>query len=736
MDYFQSKRFLDTLDDWESGGKVSGRPDVYVPRTRALLCRLGSPQANLASIVIGGTNGKGTVCSLLAALLRASGERVGLYTSPHLHTIRERIQVDGKVVSKDQWAKGVGRLYERSRAFEQEGLGPFSKFEALTALAADLFASNGVTYGVFEVGLGGRFDATNAVDADLAVLTAIAIDHAELLGHTLEEIASEKFQICRQGRPLFTTGAQPHEAMDRIRQMSADSNVPLHVAGPKGVNGPDESTFRSLPGGRDFADRPATFRQNAQLALAVAQHLLGGSFRERIAVDTVQSHTWPGRFEVARTKPYILVDGAHNPAAARRLAEALETRSRKWRFVVGVNTGHDAAGILRAIEPLAEEIVLTRTGHPRAIPAETLREHLSRATRSRCEPDGVRALKKACEGLSEGDFLCVLGSLSLVAQAREFFDLPHERDGFFEEVHLECLTCIDRASRNLGIDCFPVSEDGNILQLTFADRKTYFLRNKHPFNDYVAARLAEDKAYQIELFKNAGLPTPRTMKVFNPLADGRFDRYKRHPSFEAIMNDVERRFSYPIVIKRNRGSLAQGVYLESCRDDLEMRLRHLCESSAYFDNVLLFQAFIPGREVRVVATGDELLMAYEKVGRGSDNASDLNPLHHSDGKAIQILEPERLASLRDITRAVSRVIELGYYAIDLILSEAGPHILEVNPNPICYFYNQHNGRADFVEIYERLIRKYLIRGDDQVGVLNDRLALAGAPTTRSARFES
>ena len=226
------------------------------------------------------------------------------------------------------------------------------------------------------------------------------------------------------------------------------------------------------------------------------------------------------------------------------------------------------------------------------------------------------------------------------------------------------------------------------------------------------------------------------MKVFNPLADGRFDRYKRHTSFEAIVSDVERQFSYPIVIKRNRGSLAQGVYLEFCRDDLEMRLRHLCESSTYFDNVLLFQAFIPGREVRVVATGDELLMAYEKVGRGSDGASDLNPLHHSDGKALRILEPERLASMRDITRAVSRVIELGYYAIDLILSEAGPCILEVNPNPICYFYNLHNGRADFVEIYERLIRKFLIRGDVQVGVLNDRLALTEAPTARSTRSES
>ncbi len=733
MDYFQSKRYLDTLDDWERGGTVAGRPEDYLPRIAALLRRLENPEAKFASIVISGTNGKGTVSSLLAALLSAFGKRVGLYTSPHLHTIRERIQVDGVAVAKDPWAEAVTRLYEKSRDFEREGVGPFSKFEALTAIAADLFAREGVDYGVFEVGLGGRFDATNSMDADLAVLTTINIDHAEVLGHTLGEIVSEKFQISRSGRPLFTTEAQPEEALDRIRELGTQSGVPIYVCGQNSVTGPDGSLPASFPGDLRFLDRPATFHQNAQLAAAVAQHLLGPTFRDGVALDAIRSHAWPGRFEIVRKAPWILLDGAHNPAAARMLVKDLRAVSEKWRFVVGVNAGHDAAGILRVIEPLAEEIVLTQSGHPRAISAEVLSEYLGPETPARCEPNGFQALKREFGRLSDDDFLCVLGSLAMVSQARELLDLPRERDGFVEEMHLECLTCLERACQNLDIDCFSVSEDGNMLQLVFAERKIYFLRNKHPFNDYVGARLAEDKAYQYELFQDAGLPVPQTMKVFNPLADARFDRYKRHTSFEAIVEDVERRFDYPIVIKRNWGSLAQGVYLESCREDLEKRLRELCQSSTYFDNVLLFQAFVSGREFRVVASQDELLLAYEKAGHGSDGPSALNPLHQSDGRAVRILEPELLGLFGEITKAVSRVIDLGFYAIDLILGESGPTILEINPNPICYFYNSHNGRADFVGIYERLIRKFLIRGDAPVSLPVDRLAVAGG---RSPGLES
>jgi dihydrofolate synthase/folylpolyglutamate synthase len=161
MDYFRSKRFLDTLEDWEAGTVPKGSPSEYLPRMRALLRRLDDPHGSFTSVIVGGTNGKGTVASLLASLLRAAGKRVGLYTSPHLHTVRERVRIDGEILEKDVWAEAVTALYDRTRRFETEGLGPFTRFEALTGLSASLFASAEVDYGVFEVGLGGRYDATN-----------------------------------------------------------------------------------------------------------------------------------------------------------------------------------------------------------------------------------------------------------------------------------------------------------------------------------------------------------------------------------------------------------------------------------------------------------------------------------------------------------------------------------------------------------------------------------------------
>ena len=158
MNYFRSNRFLNTLPDWETGDPPEGPHEDYLPRVRALLKRLDDPQARFKSIIVGGTNGKGTVSSLTAELLRRSRQRVGLYTSPHLHTVRERIQIDGKVVTRDVWASGVTHFYEKSRDFEREGFGAFSKFEVLTVLATHIFAQADVDWAVFEVGLGGQFD--------------------------------------------------------------------------------------------------------------------------------------------------------------------------------------------------------------------------------------------------------------------------------------------------------------------------------------------------------------------------------------------------------------------------------------------------------------------------------------------------------------------------------------------------------------------------------------------------
>ena len=702
MDYSRAKRYLNTLEDWERDGTTAGTPEDYLPRMRALLRRLGNPQKEFATVIVGGTNGKGTVANVLAALLHECGLQTGVYTSPHLHTIRERIRIDDRILDKDDWAKWISDLYDRTRRFEEEGYGPFTRFEALTALATTMFAHAGVEFGVFEVGLGGRYDATNAWDAGVAVLTSIDLDHTEVLGDTVEAIALDKLEIARAGSPLFTADTQKPEVLSLLRRECRERGVDLRVIG--GETGYDRCcTAQGFPH-PEKPDRGSVFRKNARLAIAAGRYLIGKDLTDARINETLAGLDLPGRFEVARRTPRVVLDGAHNPSSAAALAGDLGRISKRWTFVVGVNAGHDAGGIIEAIRPLAKKVVLTRSEHPKALAVDVLRQCLPAGLSACCAKDIVEALGHA--GLQEENPVCIMGSLHLVGRAREALGLPCERDGFGEDLHKESLACLAKACANLDVRIESASEDGNLVCIRPQGRgPVYFLRNRHPFNDYVAARLAEDKAYQYELFARAGIPVPETMVVFNPFADERFSRYRTHASVDAVVEDVERRFSYPVVVKRNTGSLAQGVFLEGDRRALKKRLRTLFENSGYLDNLTLVQEHINGPEYRIVAARDELLLAYEKVSESP--CRDLNPLHGPTGIARRVDAPELIDALSRLTAGLSDVIDLGFYAIDVIRSPAGFRVIEINPNPMCYFYNLHNGRSDFVSIYERMIREYL-----------------------------
>lgn len=692
MDYFRAKRYLDALPDWEVGRPVLGPAADYLPRMRALLARLGDPQTRFRSVIVGGTNGKGTVASLLAALLRAQGHKAGLYTSPHLHTLRERIRIDGDILSKEQWAAAVSHLDDCTRDFGREALGSFSKFEALTGLAAYLFAQQGVEFGVFEVGLGGRYDATNAWDSELAILTAIGLDHVDLLGNTLAEIAADKLHIARAGRTLITTAAQAPEVMALIRQTCATRAVALQVAGTEWHLGP-------------LTDRPATYAENARLALAAAQELVRGLADEG-AHQVVATHRWPGRFEVAREKPLVLLDGAHNPAAAEALTRELQRLSGAWVLVVGAGTGHDAAGILCALAPVAQRVLLTSSDHPRALAPAVLADLAPDGLAVEQVPASSQALKRALALAGREGRVCVAGSLHLVARAREFFSLPGERDGITEDMALENLACVAAAGQRRGLICEWISDDGTRLKLSGGRRPLRFWRNKHPFNDYVEARLAEDKAYQYEDFAAAGLPVPHTLKLFNPLADARFDRYKTHASVAEIVAEVVARFEFPLLIKKCHSSLAQGVFLERDATALAQRLESLFANSAFLDNIALVQQYVAGPEYRIVASRDELLLAYRKESKATETDGDRNPLHQADGRAVRLADGVLLAQMQALTEQVAGVYSLGFYAMDLIHGADGFSILELNPNPMCYAYNRDNGRRDFIGLYERLLAQF------------------------------
>ena len=689
LEYGQSKRFLDSLADWEAGRPSIGPVEHNLPRMRHLLECLGNPERAYRSVIVAGTNGKGTTASFLAHLLSESGHRVGLYTSPHLHSIRERVQVDGTPIEKEVWAECVLQIQHASFTFEEAGFGMFTKFEALTALAALQFKRDGVAFGVFEVGLGGRYDATNAWDSEVAVLTSVQLDHTEILGDTLDEIARDKLCVARPRRPLVTPSEHEPETLAAIRDVCETEDIPIHWV---------------ETGHAAARQRPAWVDRSLTLGEAVAHVLVDDVADVDSATETF---TWPGRYEVGTTDPLVILDGAHNPAAAEALVVELGGQAAKWRFVVGFSTGHDASGFLSALAPLASEVLLLAADHPRSRDPRSLTSEVPDGLPCRIVED-VDALKFLLAA-DDVDPICVTGSLHVVAAAREILGLVEEREGISEDVLLESLRCIERAVEELGLELHTASDDGNVVRVDGPARSLHFMRNKHPFNDYVSARLAEDKAYQYELFLKAGLRVPYTMKLFNPYADARFNRYQDHASVDAIVDSVEERMAYPLVVKRNQGSFAQGVYLEHGHDGLSERLELLFRHSGYLNNILICQSFVAGKEYRAVATGKQVLLVYEKQGPlTSEGGGDLNPLHRPGGRAVRMEDTQLLKSFAEIAEGIAEVLPLGFYAIDAILGVDGLSVLEVNPNPVCYFYNDCNGRDDFVDIYKRLLRREAI----------------------------
>ena len=396
------------------GGEHAGmRPGLE--RIEALLDALGRPERAYTLAQVGGTNGKGSVAAMLAAMLRADGRRVGLYTSPHLVSFRERIRVDGQPIAEDALADGVdalGTLIARLDA---------SVFEATTALALDHFAREGVEVAVLEVGLGGRYDATTVGEPAVSVLTSIDLDHQEMLGATVREIATDKSHIIRSGVAL--SAAQAPEAAAVIAARAAATGVPLLREG-------DELHVtvaeRALTGQRLDCRGPGfklddlrvqllgTYQpSNALLAVAAAHTLQVGepAIREGLA-----RARWPGRFDVRRRPGgWLVLDGAHNPAGARALADSLATYfgDAPTTFVLGVLRDKDAAGILAPLLGRARRLVLTRSTNPRAAAPEDLRALAPASVPVVLASSPAEALAVA-EAPPSTPILCVAGSLSLI----------------------------------------------------------------------------------------------------------------------------------------------------------------------------------------------------------------------------------------------------------------------------------------------------------------------------------
>lgn len=434
----------------ERGG---GRMVPDLERIQALLDLLGSPQFAYPSIHITGTNGKTSTARMIDSLLRAHGLRVGRYTSPHLETVRERISIEGEPISEDRFVQvyqEVAPLADfidgKAQAAAQFGdhVDKITYFEMTTALAFAAFADAPVDIAVVEVGLGGAWDATNVVHAGVAVITPIGLDHTELLGDTVEEIAMEKAGIVHRGASLICALQEP-EAMGPIVERAVEVGAALKREGVDfGVReravalGGQVLTIEGLGGTYDEIFVPlhgAHQAQNAAVALAAVEAFLGEASRPQLDIDVVREGfamaSSPGRLERVRTSPTILLDAAHNPHGMAATVRALEEEF-SFRHLVGVLAmlaDKDAQGVLELLEPILSDIVITRNTSPRAMPAARLAamaSHVFGEDRVHVHPLMPDAIEAAV-GLAESDMdgalsgvgVLVTGSVVTVADARK-----------------------------------------------------------------------------------------------------------------------------------------------------------------------------------------------------------------------------------------------------------------------------------------------------------------------------
>ena len=368
-------------------------------RISALMEMLGSPQLGYPSIHIGGTNGKTSVARMVDALLTALARRVGRTTSPHLQSAVERISIDGRPISPATYVNTYREIEPFVELVDQQSEGAggpkMSKFEVVTGMAFAAFADAPIDVAVVEVGLGGRWDATNVVNAPVAVITPIGIDHVDYLGHTITEIAGEKAGIITKQTddliPADTVAViarQPQEAMDvllaqavRVDAAVAREDSEFAVLGRQVAVGGQMLELQGLGGLYSDVFLPLHGEHqahNAVVALAAVEAFFGAGADRQLDVDAVRagfaSVTSPGRLERMRSAPTVFIDAAHNPAGAAALAQALGEEF-DFRFLVGVVSvmaDKDTDGILAALEPVLDQIVVTQNGSPRALEVEAL----------------------------------------------------------------------------------------------------------------------------------------------------------------------------------------------------------------------------------------------------------------------------------------------------------------------------------------------------------------------------
>ena len=419
-------------------GEVSPQPRLHATRRAVEL--LGDPQRMFGIIHLTGTNGKTSTARMIDALLRAHGLRVGLMTSPHIHVLNERIVVDGEPVSDEVLAANFDDISPYLAMVDAElmanGEAPLTFFEALTVLTFAIFADAPVDVGVIEVGMGGEWDSTNVANADVAVISPIDLDHVEILGPTIRDIARTKAGIIKPATRVVSAFQQP-EALEEILAACDINEAPLSLLGRDfyvaatlpGVGG----QVVSVEGGAgNYSNIPLPMlgdhqADNMAVALTAVEQFLGGGTKplvQEVVEDAFTHATNPGRLHVLGTRPTVIVDGAHNPHGASALARSL---TQFFSFdpliaVLGVLHEKDVTGIVEHLDHVVDRFVVTQSRSDRAFSASDLAELVARVAgpdRVVLAPGVAEAIAIARELAGSDGGVIVTGSITLVAEASD-----------------------------------------------------------------------------------------------------------------------------------------------------------------------------------------------------------------------------------------------------------------------------------------------------------------------------
>lgn len=440
---------LDYLYQFVHQSHQTASPGRNLERTTALLELLGRPEQAVPTLVVAGTKGKGSTCAMVEAICRAAGLRVGLWTSPHLHSYRERIQVNRVLISEQELIRCVSTIQPLVEQLGHTAIGTPSTFAIGFCLAMRYFADQHVDLAIIEVGLGGRYDSAAVLTPLVSVITSISYDHMDILGDTLTHIASDKAGILKTAVPGITTRQEP-EAIQAITRVASTIGTPLYVVNLRANDILPTAAIRFEPCA-DYAERPqpalaGSFQQeNACLAIGTVQLLSQrGLDISAAAIESgLKMVHWPARFEEIPGQPNIVIDGAHNGDSTMRLLEALDERypGQPITLVFGTSRNKDLERMLAAFAPRIQHWVITRSTHPRAMgDLSGLRQQILDSIRTAqgpestlvlVEPEPDQALALACDLAAKQAIpavVCVTGSLFVAAAAREALGLAKERD--------------------------------------------------------------------------------------------------------------------------------------------------------------------------------------------------------------------------------------------------------------------------------------------------------------------